>query len=549
MNFKKLKALSDLLGNEILKFLSITVVTGALLFAAEYLFIYALQGFLVSIGISDSEAMNLPSWLPVDKNFFFYLLIFVGIFRSALMQFKIYVSRIANQIFLRKFRKSILSHAIANAPYISSHETLGLFSDTLSRAGSVIVEGTSIAITLITTLFLLIVGFIHAPILMAIGLISLLFLAIPIRSLGRTSQKYGHQLSYSWEKTTKILLEGIKHHFFFKVHGLISDKVDQGLEQIHEYEDQYRDYFLVTSIKNTLPQSLGIILIVALSYIGINYLQIQPSNLLAFLYIFLRISQSASEIFTLSNSISLNIPSIQQLKNWVKKAENYPQVAPSLPLEMNEYNIENIKIDNVYYSYSESPLLENINISLKTGDTLLIDGASGRGKSTLIGLLMNILKPNGGEIFLNNESYNFAPHYFRNGIAYVGPEPFLFEGTVRENLLYGNPFKSKISDLEIWSALEDVNATIFVKELSNGLDEKLFEYTQLSTGQKQRLSLARAILRKCSLIVLDEATANLDHQTELDIKHKLEVLIKDKICIIIAHKGELKKLATQKIEL
>lgn len=543
--------LFDLLGKRILFYLMLALLTGIGVFLVEYAFVYALQGFLILIGVSSTSALPLPSWIPTTPSYFYAFFLTVGIFRVLLTQYKIYLGRLTNQIFIKRFRDSILKHSIMNASQISSHEAFGLFSDTLSRAGSVIIEGISLIITMLSACLLLIAGFIKAPYEMAIGLICLLALIPTLKSLGKTSLRSGYALNSSWEKTTKILFEGIRHHYFFKAHGLIGKQINNGLKQIEQYEQNNRDYYISTGIKNSFPQIFGIFLILALSFLGINYFKTSGTNLIAFLYIFLRVSQSGSEAFGLLNNIIFNAPSLNDLSNWMKK---YKIDDSSLSINLDAHHapalgISEIKFENVSFSYNDQPLLKNISFKLVPGDVLLIEAPSGSGKSTLIGLILKISAPLQGKILFNERNLQDFSDEFRDAISYVGPEPFLFNTTVRENLTYGIKRQYADDEAHIWSCLKLACAETIVNDLDQGLDEILNEHTQLSTGQKQRLSLARALIRNPDVLILDESTANLDGDYEKIVKNNLTGFIKDKICIIIAHKGHIKELATQTLKL
>lgn len=547
----KLTFLLDLLGKKIFYYLLLATLTGIGVFFVEYAFVYALQGFLILIGVSNSSSLPLPHWIPTNPRYFYIFFLTVGISRVLLTQYKTYLGRLTNQIFLKRFRDLILKHSILNASLVSSHETFGLFSDTLSRAGSVIIEGISLIITMLSAGLLLVAGFMKAPYEMGLGILCLMALIPSLKSLGKTSLKSGYALNVSWEKTTKILFEGMRHHYFFKAHGLVNKQIDSGLRQIEEYERNNRDYYISTGIKNSFPQIFGIILILILSYLGINYFKTSGTNLIAFLYIFLRVSQSGSEAFGLLNNIIFNAPSLNELKNWMNKYKLDDDRSPKEPVESTAptLGIDEISFENVFFSYNSQPLLKNINLKLTPGDVLLIEAPSGSGKSTLIGLILKILTPNQGTIFFNKKNLSTFTDEFRNSISYVGPEPFLFNTTVRENLVYG--IKKKIAEDEniIWRCLELACADTIVKDLQYGLDEILNEHTQLSTGQKQRLSLARALIRNPDVLILDESTANLDGDYEKIIKNNLENYVKNKICIIIAHKGHIKELATQTLKL
>lgn len=546
-----LKDLKELIGKKISLYLFYAILIGILLFVVEYLFVYALQGFLITLGVSDTIKMELPAWLPKHESFYFFFFILIGTLRVIFMQLKIYLGRKTNQIFLSNIRATILSFSIRNASLVSSHETFGLFSDTLSRAGSVIVEGTSLIITVLSTILLLVAGFSKAPYEMLIGLGFLVLLLWPIKKLSRVSLLAGNSLSENWEKTTKILFEGMKHHYFFKAHDLVEDQVDKGMNQINEYEGNYNKYFIVTTIKNALPQIVGIMLIIFLSFLGKNYFHTSGPNLIAFLYIFLRVSQSGSEAFGTFGNIAFNMSSLTELKKWIDFSKN--QHAHFHTAENSNLitvpGINSIEFNQVAFSYTSEKLLKDINFNLNKGDILLIEAPSGAGKSTLIGLLLKVLTPNEGKVLINGLDLKTISGNFRDHISYVGPEPFLFNATIKANLVYGSKLSNIHNDKVVWEALRVACAEDIVLKFENKLDEVLYEHTQLSTGQKQRLSLARAILRNTDVVILDESTANLDKDLELIIKNNISTILKNKICIIVAHKGHLKELATQVLKL
>ena len=148
---------------------------------------------------------------------------------------------------------------------------------------------------------------------------------------------------------------------------------------------------------------------------------------------------------------------------------------------------------------------------------------------------MKLYKETGGEIFLCGKSYkNLTPQFIRNNIALVFQENELFSSTVKENVAYGKP---NATDKEIVAALKMANAYNFVEKLPKGIDSEIGERgVRLSGGQKQRIQIARAILKAAPILILDEATSSLDAKSEKEVQEALEVLMKDKLTIIIAHR-------------
>ena len=200
-----------------------------------------------------------------------------------------------------------------------------------------------------------------------------------------------------------------------------------------------------------------------------------------------------------------------------------------------------IEFRNVSFWYDEEkssePVLRDISLIAEPGQTVALVGETGSGKSTLVSLLLRFheLGPENGDILIDGRSIRaLSKHAIRSATGFVSQESFLFNGTIRENLLFG---KLGASDGEIAQALRTANALDFVSRLPDGLGAKVGERgIRLSVGEKQRLSIARAILKDPPLLILDEATASVDTETERQIQDALNRLLLGRTSFVIAHR-------------
>ncbi|MDC3109414.1 ABC transporter ATP-binding protein/permease [Flavobacteriales bacterium] len=195
---------------------------------------------------------------------------------------------------------------------------------------------------------------------------------------------------------------------------------------------------------------------------------------------------------------------------------------------------QNIEMKNVSFSYGETEVLKNISLKIKKGETLAIVGASGSGKSTLANLLPRFYNYNSGELLIDgNELRNISKKSIRSLIGIVGQESILFNGSIRDNILLGK----KIDDDEVYNALKTANALDFINEFDDKIDHKIADNgVNLSGGQKQRIAIARAIISKSPILILDEATSSLDSKSEKLVQDALIKLMDNKTSIVIAHR-------------
>lgn len=204
--------------------------------------------------------------------------------------------------------------------------------------------------------------------------------------------------------------------------------------------------------------------------------------------------------------------------------------------ESTDQVLGDVRFVDVGFSYDDSiPVLRHISLHAKPGETIALVGHTGAGKSTLVHLLTRFYEHDAGEIRVDGRPVEELPKAaLRTAIGMVTQESFLFNGSVRDNLRLGKP---TATDDELWEALDSANARDFVERLPEKLETVVGERgVKLSVGEKQRISIARALLKAPPILILDEATASVDTQTERLIQGALDRLMMNRTCFVIAHR-------------
>ncbi len=286
-------------------------------------------------------------------------------------------------------------------------------------------------------------------------------------------------------------------------------------------------------IMQPLTEILVVILIISSVVYGLGYVEIGIPSLIAFLYSIQRLGTEAQAVMNSRNGISASLPSFEQID--ILKEEAFKKKEEKGGIQIVSFD-KSIEIKNLSFDYDkENKVLDNVSMQIHKGSMVGIVGPSGSGKSSLIDLILGFYHQNEGRITVDdNELQNLDLDKWRNLIGYIPQQPFLFNTSLKDNMLWANP---NASDDDVHEAFELANATDFIENLEDGYNTVVGERgARLSGGQAQRICLARAIVKHPQILVLDEATSSLDSNSEMLIQESIEQLSGKVTIISIAHR-------------
>ena len=315
---------------------------------------------------------------------------------------------------------------------------------------------------------------------------------------------------------------------------------EENLREFQTLTTEMFDY----SLRNSLQAAVYLPIVMSLGAAGVG-LALWRGGLLAFtgnlalgdLFVFMQYAglfhipiQEMAQRFTGLQAAQASAERLQSL------LDTEPEIRDGRVSDDPRERIREIVFDNVSFEYKQGgPVLTDVNIRIGRGESVALVGETGSGKSTIVKLLCRFYEPTQGRILIDGVDYrNLRLHWLQSSLGMVLQEPHLFSGTIRENIRYG---RLDATDDEVESVARQVGAAAFIDSLPARYDAEVGESgNRLSTGQKQLITLARALLADPQILVLDEATSSVDTETERGIQKGIDVVLKGRISVIIAHR-------------
>lgn len=303
----------------------------------------------------------------------------------------------------------------------------------------------------------------------------------------------------------------------------------------HYYQAAWKAQFfsiLIWPLMNFV-RSLGYLMVAVVGAIRMIHGQITIGNIQAFLQYVNQFSQPITQVANLSSTLQQTIASAERIFEILDEPEMTTE-RTNFPVKKGR-SLPKIEFDHVNFSYGQEPLVKDFNLKAPANHMVAIVGPTGAGKSTIINLLERFYDIDGGHIYLDGQdTRNMSRHELRLHIAMVLQETWLFSGTIFENIKYG---RDDATDEEVYAAAKIAYVYDFIQDLPQGFETKLDEAAaNISQGQRQLLTIARAFLADPDILILDEATSSVDTRTESLIQRAMDKLQHDRTSFVVAHR-------------
>ena len=414
---------------------------------------------------------------------------------------------------------SNLTYDVQHITNLLSNAILNLFKDSLTLIG------------------LLIVMFVQNWKLALVSLVMIPIASIASRTLGKRMGKVATEAQEKSGFLTSYLVELFKNHKITKIfqkENFETRRADGHLDQLMQKNKKITTVLIrMSPIMEVLT---GIMIAILIFYSGklITNGEIKVNNFFSFLAAMMLAYQPVRSLSTLNMVVNQGLSAAKRILPIVDTVYLIKDKSNAQTIEINNSNID---FKDVFFNYetNEKNVLKNINLNIEGGKMTALVGHSGSGKSTILNLIPRFYQPQSGDIKIDNQSiFNVTINSLRSHISLVSQETTLFDDTIKNNIKYAN---ENATDDEIKEVARLSNSEEFIEKLPNKYETLIGENgIRLSGGEKQRISIARAMIKKSSIILLDEATSSLDSETEKKIQEALNTLIQNKTTVVIAHR-------------
>jgi len=360
----------------------------------------------------------------------------------------------------------------------------------------------------------------------------MLFTVLVIGTLSKSLKRNSSKMQASLATLNSRVDESIQGSLMLKIYR-VTQRWKAQFESVNNY---HRDIFQTVTrrqeLSSPLSEFLGVTVVIILLWYGSHQVfenSLRPEAFFTFVFAFYHVIEPLKSFSSAYYNIKKGSASLDRIQNFMDEHQHEIQESGMA------FNFEKeISFENVSFAYGKNQVLKEVSFTISKGEKVAFVGNSGAGKSTIISLLLNIIEPSSGTITFDGVSMNQIDLSSLYGsTALVSQNPFLFNDTIRENITLG---RSEINDSTIFNCLDIANAH-FVSRTDKGLDTVIGdEGNKLSGGEKQRLTIARALIENPDLLIMDEPTSALDPSSEQKVSAAIAKAMEDRTAIIIAHK-------------
>lgn len=375
-----------------------------------------------------------------------------------------------------------------------------------------------------------------SPLLTLVVAITLPLSLIVTTVVAKRSQKFFAEQQRALGELNGHVEEMYNGHKIVKAFGRESNAVSR-FNELNDtlYDAGWRAQFMTGMIMPLMMSigNLGYVFVAVIGGIMVTQRTIAIGDVQAFIQYARQFTQPITQLASLSNTIQLTIASAERIFEFLDESEELPEAADALVIEQPRGAVA---FDHVRFGYDpQAPLITDMNIDVKPGQMIAIVGPTGAGKTTLVNLLMRFYEIDAGRILVDGiDITRLRRGNLRRMFGMVLQDTWLFNGTIRENIAYG---REEAKEAEIVQAAKAAQADHFIRTLPESYDTVLNqEATNISQGQKQLLTIARAFLADPEILILDEATSSVDTRTEILIQHAMTELLKGRTSFVIAHR-------------
>ena len=454
---------------------------------------------------------------------------------------KIIMINVAEEV-RRDIQTDMFSSLINADTQLVDQEHSGKFITNLSNDVNMIISLVSTAILnlfkdSLTLIGLLTVMFYQNWKLSLIAIIMIPLASYAAKSLGKRIGKVSTQQMQKAATLTSYLIEIFKNHRILKIFQKEDYEKKRADEFIFNLKELNKKINIVYVRASPIMEGLTGIMIAILIFISAKLVvsdELKVSNFFSFLAAMMLAYQPVRSLATLNITIHQGLAGAKRVLPIIDKVHEIKEIdnAKELIINKGEINFENVQFK---YQKDNDQILNSVNLNIPGGQMTALVGQSGAGKSTILNLIPRFYDTDFGKIRIDGQSiYESTIYSLRKNISLVGQDTTLFDDTIKNNILYAN---SDATEEEIFEAAQNSFASEFIEKLPKKYDTIIGENgVRLSGGEKQRLTIARAILKKTPIILLDEATSSLDAETESKIQKAIQFLTKGRTTIVIAHR-------------